>query len=296
MFFFLALASCAQEKLPGAEDAPVPPDRLARVGAWELGVADLALLMPDPALRVPWLSGWVDAALVAQHLQESHPEEARAVERGVLGRALLEQLQKDAAEPPPTSAESARELARLGTTEEHPWAVRAVDLFVPVGPVEEERRAYRALLEIRAVCEGAASAYDFAERATTRARELEVRAQIKLLPPFSVEGRVVPLRAGDDPQLKLPSELVAVLKDLSEPGDLSSILATAQGFHLLYAYEIHPERRLSPEKRARLVRPLVLATRVAPTYAELGRSLRASTLLRIAPNASNLTKRAWPKD
>ncbi len=236
----------------------------------------------------------VGDALLAAELDESRPATARVVERGVLARALFDELLSASAKGDPTHAELARAARRKWLEVARPRAVRTADVLVPVAPLDSLERieAAKELAErMREVAQGIHDPDGFADAVrSVPANDFEV--VVRGLPPVAADGRVVPTGLLDQGQIPgVDADFAKAAHELTEAGQLSPVVETRQGFHLILAIEVLPERRLDRRDLEAALHRDVLSERAAPLRDALLKELREKTPVQVPRNALSLTRR-----
>lgn len=196
----------------------------------------------------------VEDALLAQHFSEREPPVARWIERVVLARVLLGELGEEAkARGPVTDAE----IAKLSS--ERFWELdrpRMVQVVHAVVISKEENREARALAErIASAVASASSAAEFQAAASAVSAE-GFAIKVEELPPVALDGRAVnpdrPPPAGP-PVQSFDPEFAAAAHRLQRAGEISPVVRTAFGYHVLYLVRsIDPKQPALNERRALL--------------------------------------------
>lgn len=288
----LLLNACSAEPDVG-EFARLPSGIVARVGAWGLPVASVESAAP---LGAAFVERWIDGAGVALHMQKSQPSAMRAVARATLSRAFMESwAERQMKHAPPTDQEVNAAVEKAWLELRRPRAVRFGELFLSVLPVESDELARSKLEQVRERALGAESTVAWAQQATEAASALGLTISARMWPPVAANGRIVPMALGDNPNESVPPELVRAASSLQEPGDKSPVVGAKDGYHLLIAHEVFPERGIPSGDLPHATRPLVAADRGGRELAELRVALRKRTPVVLAENRASLLQTVWRK-
>jgi hypothetical protein len=229
-----------------------------------------------------------------------------SIERAALARALLERVERAAAERGvPSEAEAAAVLRELWTELDRPDAAvttHAVALFEPdpsgkATPNSErvakaEALARRVLDAVR----DATSADDFIARANAIAKQggmdSELRAQ--KLQPVTADGRTF-IEQGEwrtpKPAEEFDADFARAALALQKPGELSPIVKTRFGFHVIRLERRIPGHALEPAERDARIARETYARRAAGERQRLLERLRGASAVEVDRAASELTGR-----
>lgn len=279
-------------KEPAEETSVLHPKSFAAIGQQQL---ELSLLSPfSPSGRLDKAPGVVRDALLAREMSESHAHWVSAVERSVLARALLEQLEREALRDQPVQqSDLDQHRAHNWLFLDRPRAVRVFEALVPVKNTMEDEGAYRLAKKIRAIAEETHYPEDFAEK-LSELREEHPELQANELPPVAEDSRVVPvipfdMRFRDAPALYGPA--VAPLENV---GDVTEVIGSASGYHVLMALEIVPAHRPSDAEVGHLLRQGVAAHRMEPQLKALNEARQAS-VVRSTRELAPLLRTVWQR-
>jgi len=259
----------------------VPAGAFALIGDLELGVD----LFPDAGRAAPGADpsplalaeAVVREALFARELAADSPDRARLVERAALGRALVSGLTRDAALSggPPVKPEVQAALERLWLELDRPEAVRTGRISILVPPLADDSDAEAVMQAIADAVKGSTNLDEFVSQAeAVPARGLKVDLGVE--PPVTADGRVVPATPGDETKQRLDPDYAKAATALTHLGQISGLVRTSDGFHVLVAMEIIPGYRApSDEMRARLAQA-VFQERARLEYGRLQKELRGT--------------------
>jgi hypothetical protein len=236
-------------------------------------------------------------AVTAAAGREMQPTEwlERSVERAALARSLLADLRAEARrQGPPTDAEIGR------ITEERFWELdrpelrRTTHAVVRSKEATNEARARAVAEEIRRAVASAEDADDFLQLARAVAVPSELEVRVEHLSPCDREGRVLdpesPPASLRDVTRYAPDFARAVF-ELTRPTEVSSIVRTSFGYHVIYfAQRIESARVPLEERRARLADE-ALSRRARRLHEELLEKARKSTTVVIERSAMAHTEK-----
>jgi hypothetical protein len=252
------LAACEQSEAP-ASAAHGDGAAVASVRLEPSVVRELAQRLNIPPARARELAE--EDALLAAELSRREPALSLSLERLVLARELSQALLADAERGGPPSDQ---ELAEL--TSERWWDLdrpRMVQVVHAVVLSETENMAAAALAEsIAAAVARAATAKEFQDLARA-VPTLDQQVRVESLLPVAPDGRAVdpgkPPPFG--PSAQLVPEFAAAAQKLSRVGELSPVVRSSFGYHVLFAERILEPRQPSLAERRQLLLPEVLQRR-----------------------------------
>lgn len=134
---------------------------------------------------------------------------------------------------------------------------------------------------IRRAVEGATSPDDFEARAKATPHG-DARVLVERLPAFGADGQSA--GGGFDPSF------VAAAFALRRPGELSPVIATRFGWHVIYLFDRSPPA--DPVERARSLEPAIRALRSRQILASLLRARRSATRIEVLASAEPMMAEA----
>jgi hypothetical protein len=290
----LFLPACGEKRAPSAYHGTLGPGVAARVGADDIALATVQRIARARAVtpREARDLAIVDALFAEGARATSPSAQIATAERGVLARALLEearQLGRTAGAPTDAEVEAVTkerwiELAR-------PAAVRVTHVVV-LAKKPEERREGRAIAErVAAALRGATKSQDFEQRVAGLGTK-EIGVKVERLSPVTPDGRVFELAVAGRPPAELgglDAGFTRAAHAIEKPGDLSPIVDTPFGFHVIFLEERLAAVQPSLEERRRLLTPEIHSRRAERALAETKQRLKAGTAVEVARDAETLT-------
>jgi hypothetical protein len=240
--------------------APVHVDRrIATQLEQGLGIA------PQRALELA-----TEDALLASELERTAPQRARTLERLALARALEGSLSLHAVELGPATDSEVAEL-----TAQRWWALdrpRLVQVQHAVVLSERSDAEARALCErIRNAVLDARGDAAFSA-AVKRVAPGNFKVKVEKLDPVALDGRVVdPDRPPppDAPPQRYALEVARAAQQLQHPGELSPVVQSSFGYHVLRLLRVIEPHQPGLEERRRLLTPEINQRRALSEQNEL---------------------------
>jgi len=255
--------ACDPVTLPPPADSS--PEVVAQVGRLSVTQDMLRLFdVRDEAL----LRGLVSDSLLAQAASGTDSGRSAVVERGVLGRALIEHLRDQTLrERAPSKDERAQVIAEQWVRLDRPRAVRTVVFRVPVPELADDA-PYRELAEkLQAAAVGSLNLETALER--TSAVETKLQFERVRMPPVAADGRVVPQNAMDRGMTQVDPQYAEQACALQAPAEVSPVFALRDAYQFLFSTEIIEAVSADGEAQRREVELRVAERRVAPELARI---------------------------
>ncbi|MFO7181693.1 MAG: hypothetical protein DIU78_023535 [Pseudomonadota bacterium] len=293
----LVTAACDEEAPPVTPtQGELPPGVVARAGEESVRIqtVERVAAAQNVAPEIARERALSDALFAAEAVRTVHPAVRRVVERGVLARAVLEEIARAAAaEGLPSDAELDAIVAERWVELDRPESARvthAVALFPKEGGGRDEAlRVARAIeAAVRDVSEP--EAFISAARAVPHGDAVEVR--VERLPPMTPDGRGwTSSLSGDHPAGTYELAFARAANALTHPGERSGLVETSHGFHVLLLEERYPARRVPRADLRRALAPEVQARRARERERALRDRLENETVIEVARNFDALTAR-----
>lgn len=289
------VAACEEQKqAPAVHQGSLSPGVAARVGSEDVPLATVQRIVSALGVtpRAARDLAIVDA-LFAQGARATSPSEKLAVaERGVHARVLLEEFRERArAAGPATDAEVEALTKERWIELDRPPAVRVTHVVV-LAKKPEDRPAGRAIAErVAEALKGATKSDDFEKRVQGLGTK-EIPVKVERLSPVTTDGRMFELAVAGRPPTEmggLDEGFTKASHALKNPGDLSPIVETPFGLHVIFLEERIAPEQPSLEERRTLLTPEIQARRAERALAELKRRLKAITPVEVARDVETLT-------
>jgi hypothetical protein len=290
----LVASGCGEKHAPAVHQGPLSPGVAARVGSEEIPLATVARIASAQrsSPREARDLAIVDA-LFAEGARASSPSGKLATaERGVLARALLEDFRgQGQSAGAPTDAEVAAVTKERWIDLDRPAAVRVTHVVVLTKKPADKEPARAIAERVAAALKGATKSEDFEKRVEGLATpELEVK--VERLSPVTTDGRTFEFAGAGRPALEtggLDLGFTRASHALQKPGDLSPIVETSFGFHVIFLEERFAPVQPSLEERRRLLTPEIQSRRAERALAETKQRLKQGTAVEVARDVETLT-------
>jgi parvulin-like peptidyl-prolyl cis-trans isomerase-like protein len=300
----LVIGCGAETKAPPPETrAAMSPGTVARVGPEEVSVATVARIehFENIGPREALDRALHDAVLAAAARAELAPGDAERAAARVLARALLDDLWADARSAPITDADVDNATFYRWTRYDRPDGWRTIHAIVQLDdkstPADRERaRVVAAHLhdaalavapEVRALPiperdDETRFIFDKTqddpaiERFKTAMQAVDasgLKTKVEALHPITSDGRVIEHGASQDN--RYDEQFAAAAAKLAERGDVSDVVETGFGLHVILLLERTPAKRVPLAERRAALRDDILNARARRTRRELVARLAA---------------------
>lgn len=281
-----ALASCAQQggEAPRTRSVTLP-GHIAEVAGQPIGpieVAEVARAQRvTPARALELVTSEIRIAKAAEEIGFADRPETRVERRAALAAALLQSAKREAESTPPTAEELAQVRKDHWLELDRPEALQVVHVVAQAKPDDAKRGAAKVLGDkLLAALRGATDPDDFKARAQTIDGG-GVTITVEAVGPFVRDGRVATEQGGS-----LDAAFVVGAFALAKPLDISPVVPSSFGFHVIMLLERLPPASLRDEELLPLVSPEVHAQRASRTIAALRK--REPIPVEIARNVEDL--------
>lgn len=275
----------------------LPAGVVARVEGESISAFAVAQIAERQRVQPPAaLSRALSDALFAAAARATLPVTVTSsIERAAGARSVLEQIAADsAAAGPPNDAELADLLRERWPDLDRPEAARTTHAVVINADARRDAAA-RALAEkIVSSVEGASSAEQFMSLAKAVATEgFDVRAEA--LPAITADGRGVwRVDKGFVAASTFDREFARAANQLQQPGELSPVVKTRFGYHVIRLDERIPGSSVPKAELPVLLGPELQTRRAARLRTELLEKLRRVSAIQIDRAVDELTARVQP--
>jgi peptidyl-prolyl cis-trans isomerase C len=302
--WLIALCFCAGCAGGGEHEGPahtqkgaLPFGTVARVGGDTIAAATVARIASQQELSPrEALDRALSDALFARGARErAATGVVRSIERAAAARAMLERLKNEAVERGPVTDGELLELRRERWTElERPDAVVTTHAVVMFTPEQREQRsqAREVATQIASAVAKAADSAQFIKLAEAVPRgKLKLRAET--LPPVTRDGRSFAERDGQflARSTTLESDFARAAHELADPGQLSPVVETRFGFHVIRLDRKIAGRTLELPELRRSFSQDVLMARAREARGKLLASARETRPVEIMRSVDELTAR-----
>ena len=236
--------------------SPVSSETVVAVGHRSLGTRTLALL--QVRAQVPsteFVKNWATDSLLAESARAGslHASLVNQVERGVLARGLLESIYQNARDLGQPTERELQELTSERWTEfDRPAAAQTTHFVVRTREGQPTTRAELLAGKLAVAVHGCKTSEEFKTTVGAFPKENGLDVVVESLPPVTRDGRS--LQMNSDGQVKgagpsFDPKFAQVANTLAKEGELSEIVHTSFGFHVIRLDRKIPPQQASIEAR-----------------------------------------------
>ncbi|HEX2878045.1 MAG TPA: peptidyl-prolyl cis-trans isomerase [Polyangiaceae bacterium] len=294
------ISACGKQAPAPAATAALDEATAAQVGQQTIAlqtverIAAHRSLSPKQALELA-----LEDALLAEQAKAGLPPYAPAshLERVALARSMMEQIAAEArAKGPPTPEELKQVVDSWWWELDRPELFRATHAVVLPGKKATAEKVERARVlaeEIRAAVAGATTEQEFKKRVEAVERN-GLKVKVENTQPVASDGRAVDLKRPPkrgSPASKYDLQFAAAAATLRDIGEISPVVRTPFGFHVLMLTERVPGQRAPQElldsevfdQRARKIQDdLIASLRAGSNVVVLDQAPAFTGLIRVA--------------
>lgn len=287
----LGLAPALACSGPGSdrEQAAPPRDVAATVGSGAIplgylkSVSEARSLSPRDAL-----DGLVRDALFAQEVARRKPRLASYLNRIALARTLTVAVLADAEQQGPPTAQEVEEFTNYHWYQlDRPPMARTVQALIKLDG-EENRQVVRETAEkLRTTLLVATSVENFIERAKAFDAE-PLKVTIEALDAVAADGRTANPDSPPRPGSKVnfyKRRFAEAAVALEADGEVSDLIETEYGYHVLMLRDRLPAQRFSHDERAKRLKAVIVEARARRMQKEMLSSLRDTNNVEVERSA-----------
>jgi hypothetical protein len=296
LVLLIALGCSGQTAPPAPATSSLPDGIAARVGAQlvSAGTVERIMAARGVAPRAAAELAISDALFAEGARAKLSLGSTRSIERAALARGLLEQLVRAAAQAgAPTQAELAEVLRERWVDLDRPVAVRTTHAVVLNDKPERDAAARLQAEKLAQALRSATTDEELVRLAKDFKPENGFEVRAEQLPFVTVDGRIFQRAdAGFKPRPgSFDTDFARGANALQQPGDLSPLVKSGFGYHVIRLDERAPAVTVPPAELAARLAPEVMARRAGRARRELLEKLRPASAIQLERAVDDLVGR-----
>ena len=294
------VSSCSSKQevqMRDAQAGDLPRGAVARVGDEVVSIDQVVSLAEERSTSVDQArTALVYDALMAEaatHRGYDRRDEVVVQRRGLLSRALLEQLRSEAVAEPITDEEVQTFTEQHWLDLDRPVARKTVHAIVMPDDPEDPAQMAKAETVAQRIAEAVASVQD-AKAFHKNAEAVDdegLKVLVQDLEPVTRDGRVADLENRPPPGVPpryYAKAFAAAVFDIPSVGDSSGPFRSPFGWHVALLVSIQPEKRVGFQRRREVLAEEIRTQRAKKRMDELVASLREKSSIEVVRNANTM--------